>query len=164
MSSVRKYLGSVTQNDGEIEDDVNHRIQVGWLKLRMSSGVLCDKKVPLKRKEKIYWTAVRPAILYGTKCWTVNNQHENKVSVTEMRMLRWMCSKSKRDKIRNDNIRESVGVAPTVEKMVENRFRWFEHVEKRHVDYVVRRVDLIERSQTNRGRGRPRKTVRKVIK
>lgn len=27
-----KYLGSITQNDGEIEGNVNHRIQAEWLK------------------------------------------------------------------------------------------------------------------------------------
>ena len=45
------YLGSIVQNDGEIEADVNHRIQVGWLKWKRVSSVLCDKKVPLKLKE-----------------------------------------------------------------------------------------------------------------
>ena len=54
-----KYLGSVVQNDGEIEADVNHRIQDGWLKWRRASGVLCDKKVPLKLKGKFYRTTVR---------------------------------------------------------------------------------------------------------
>jgi hypothetical protein len=38
----------------------------------------------------------------------VKNQHENKISVAEMNMLRWMCGKTKCDKIRNDNIRESL--------------------------------------------------------
>jgi len=38
------------------------------LKWRRASGVLCDKKVPLKLKGKFYRTAVRPALLYGTKC------------------------------------------------------------------------------------------------
>jgi len=32
-------------------------------------------------------TPVRLTMLYGTKCWTVTNQHENQVSVAEMRML-----------------------------------------------------------------------------
>jgi len=63
-----KYLGSLVQSDGEIEADVNHRIQVGWLKWRRVSGVSCDKKVPLKLKEKLYRTTVRPTMLYGTKC------------------------------------------------------------------------------------------------
>ncbi|RZC17970.1 Malignant T-cell-amplified sequence 1, partial [Glycine soja] len=129
-----------------------------------ASGVLCDAKVPIKLKEKFYRTAVRPAILYGTKCWAVKSQHENKVGAAEMRMLRWMCGKTRQDKIRNEAIRERVGVAPIVEKMVENRLRWFGHVERKPVDSAVRRVDQMERRQTIRGRGRPKKTIREVIK
>ncbi|KAL5143855.1 SPX domain-containing membrane protein [Glycine soja] len=155
-----KYLGSVIQDDGEIEGDVNHRIQAGWMKWRKASGVLCDAKVPIKLKGKFYRTAVRPAILYGTECWAVKSQYENKVGVAEMRMLRWMCGKTRQDKIRNEAIRERVGVAPIVEKMVEIRLRWFGHVERRPVDSVVRRVDQMERRQTIRGRGRPKKTIR----
>ncbi|KAL5185219.1 hypothetical protein HKD37_17G048757 [Glycine soja] len=93
------------------------------MKWRKTSGVLCDAKVPIKLKGKFYRTAVRPAILYGTECWAVKSQHENKVGVAEMRMLRWMCGKTRQDKIRNEAIRERVGVAPIVEKMVENRLR-----------------------------------------
>ncbi|KAL5185825.1 hypothetical protein HKD37_17G049216 [Glycine soja] len=48
--------------------------------------------------------------------------------------------------------------------MVENRLRWFGHVERRPVDSAVRRVDQMERRQTIRGRGRPKKTIREVIK
>jgi len=41
---------------------------------------------------------------------------------------------------------EIVGVAPIVEKLVENRLRLFGHVERRPVDAVVRRVDQMEES------------------
>jgi len=40
--------------------------------------------------------------------------------------------------------RERVGVAPIVEKMVENRLKvvWgIRHIERRHVDYVLSRSD-----------------------
>jgi hypothetical protein len=47
--------------------------------------------------------------------------------------------------------------------MVKNRVRWFGHVERRPIDYVVRRVDHMEDSQIPRGRGRPRKTIRKDL-
>jgi hypothetical protein len=39
-----------------------------------------------------------------------------------------------------------VGVAPIVEKLVENGLRWFGNVERRPVDAVVRRVDQMEES------------------
>jgi len=45
-----------------------------------------------------------------------------------------------------------------------NRLRWFRHVERRHANSVVRRVDQMEGSQITRGRGRPRKTIRETIK
>ncbi|KAH1227434.1 Myosin-11 [Glycine max] len=94
----------------------------------------------------------------------IEKVNENKVGVAEMRMLRWMCGKTRQDKIRNGAIRERVGVTPIVEKMVENRLRWFGHVERKPVDSVVRRVDQMERRQTIRGRGRPKKTIREIIK
>jgi len=59
---------------------------------------------------------------------------------------------------------ERAGVAPIVEKLVENRFRWFGHVERRPVDAVVRIVDQMEESHVKRGRGRPKKTIREAIK
>ena len=48
----------------------------------------------------------------------------------------------------NDNIRERVGVAPVVEKMVETRHRLFGYVERRHVDSLVRRADQIKGSNS----------------
>jgi len=71
-----------------------------------------------------------------------------------------MSGKTRHDRFRNDTIKERVGVAPIVEKLVENRHRWFGHVERRSVDAVVRRVDQMEESQVKRGRGRPRITIR----
>jgi len=41
--------------------------------------------------------------------------------------------------------------------MVENRLRWFGHVERRPVDFVVRGVDEMEHSRITIGRGSPRK-------
>ena len=64
-----RYLGSVLQKDGDIDEDVSHRISAGWLKWRQTSGILCDKRVSQKLKDKFYRTAIRPAMLYGAECW-----------------------------------------------------------------------------------------------
>ena len=63
-----RYLGSMLQRDGDIDEDVSHRIKAGWMKWRQASGVLCDKRVPQKLKGKFYRTAIRPAMLYGAEC------------------------------------------------------------------------------------------------
>ncbi|GJV91044.1 ataxia telangiectasia mutated family protein [Tanacetum coccineum] len=64
-----RYLGSVMHKSKRIEDDVTHRIQVGWLKWRAATRILYDKNVPLKLKGKFYRVAIRSAMLYGSECW-----------------------------------------------------------------------------------------------
>jgi len=75
-----------------------------------------------------------------------------------------MSGKTRQYRIRNGTIRERVGVALIVEKLVENRLRWFGHLERWPVDAVVRRVDQMEESQVKRGRWQPRKTNRETIR
>ena len=72
--------------------------------------------------------AIRPAILHRTKCWATKKQQVTKISVAEIRRLRWMFSKTREDRIRNVNIRDMVGVAPIEDKLRENRLRWFGHI------------------------------------
>jgi hypothetical protein len=64
-----RYLRSMLQKNGDIDEDVSHRIKGGWLKWCQASGVLCDPRVPLKLKGKFYRTAIQPAMLYGAECW-----------------------------------------------------------------------------------------------
>ncbi|XP_070054044.1 uncharacterized protein [Nicotiana tomentosiformis] len=109
------------KGDGDINEDVTHRIRVGWMEWRLAFGVLCDKKVPPILKGKFYRAVVRLAMLYGAECWPVKNSHIKKMKVAEMRMLIWMRGNTKMDKIRNEDIRNKVGVAPMDDKLREAR-------------------------------------------
>lgn len=121
------------------------------------SGVLRDTKIHLKLKRKFYRTTIRPTMYTRQKVGVRANT--NKISVTEMMMLRWMFGKTIRDKIRNENVKENVGVAHIVKKIVENRLRWFVHVARRPVDLIVRKVDQMECNQTTQGRRIPKKKL-----
>ena len=164
MKDTFRYLGLMLQSDGEINEDVSHRIRAGWVKWRQASGVLCDRKVPQKLKGKFYRTAIMPAMLYGAECWATKRQHIQKMSVAEMRMLRWICGHTRRDRIRNDDIRERVGVAPIEEKLVQHRLRWFGHLQRRPLEAPVRSGIISRFESTRRGRGRPRLTWEEVVK
>ena len=96
-----KYLGSIIQQNGDIDEDINQRIKVGWQKWKYTSGVLCDKRVPLGLKGKVYRMVVRPAVLYGSECWPLKKTQVQRLAVTEMRMMRWMCGSTRVDRIRN---------------------------------------------------------------
>jgi hypothetical protein len=69
------YLGSMLQKDGDIDENLSHRIKAGWLKWRQASGVLSDPRVPLKLKGKFYRTVIRPVMLYGAECCPTKRRH-----------------------------------------------------------------------------------------
>ena len=159
-----RYLGSMLQEDGGIDEDVNHRIKAGWMKWRQASGILCDKRVPQKLKGKFYRTAVRPAMLYGAECWPTKRRHVQQLGVAEMRMLRWMCGHTRKDRVRNDDIRDRVGVAPIEEKLVQHRLRWFGHIQRRPPEAPVHSGRLKRAENVKRGRGRPILTWEESVK
>ena len=73
------------------------------------------------------------------------------MSVAEMRMLRWLCGKTRNDRIRNANIRDMIEVAPTEDKLRENTLRWLGHICRRPTDAIVKRSDMILGSTTQEG-------------
>ncbi|KAK9756043.1 hypothetical protein RND81_01G069300 [Saponaria officinalis] len=162
-SEFFRYLGSIIQKDGELDGDVAHRIKAGWLKWKSATGFLCDKDMPHRLKGKFYRTAIRPALLYGSECWAVKHCHIQKMSVAEMRMLRWMCGHTRKDRLRNEIIREKVKVAPIEDKMMENRLRWFGHVRRRPMEAPVRRLETWDTERVPKGKGRPKLTWSRVI-
>ncbi|KAL7217344.1 hypothetical protein ACSBR1_029108 [Camellia fascicularis] len=81
-----------------------------------------------------------------------------------MRMLRWMCGKTRQDRIRNQCIWEWVGVALIEDKLRENQLRWFGHTQRRPIEVVVKRCDVVTVDESVRGRGRPRLTLASVAR
>jgi hypothetical protein len=92
-----RYLWSMLQKNGDIDEDVSHRIKVGWLKWHQASSVLCYPRVPLKLKGKFYRIVIWPALLYGEECWPTKRRHVQQLRVAEIHMLRWICGHTRRD-------------------------------------------------------------------
>ncbi|XP_070056594.1 uncharacterized protein [Nicotiana tomentosiformis] len=82
----------------------------------------------------------------------------------EMRMLRWMCRHTRLHRIRNEVIRDKVGVASIEDKMREEWLRWFVHVRRRNTDAPMSRCERLILQGLQRGRGRPKKRWGEVIR
>lgn len=39
---ICKYLGSIMAQNGDLDVEIKHRVQVGWRAWKKVSGVLCD--------------------------------------------------------------------------------------------------------------------------
>jgi hypothetical protein len=159
-----RYLGLMLQKNEDIDEDVSHRIKADWLKWRQASGILCDPRVQLKLKDKFYRTVIRPAMLYGVEYWPTKRRHVQQLSVAEMRMLRWIYGHTRRDRVRNDDIHERLGVAPVEEKLMQHRLRWFGHMQQRHAEALIRNRVIRRTDNKKRDRGRPNLTWEESMK
>ena len=91
-------------------------------------------------------------MLYGAEYLPTKRRHVQQLSVAEMCMLRWICGHTRRDRVRNNDIREKLGVTPIEKKLIQHRLRWFRHVQQRTEDAPVR-SGIIRRSEKVKRKG-----------
>ncbi|KAK6764660.1 hypothetical protein RB195_024836 [Necator americanus] len=150
-----KYLGYKVTSTGDTDQEGGARVNAAWMKWKMATGVLCDKKVPVRLESKIYRTVVRLVALYGCECLLTTKALERVLHAMEMRMLRWTIGVTLKEKVSNDTVRSIFGVVPITEKMKEARLRWFGHVLWREEDSVAKTALKLDVSGV-RPRGRPK--------
>ena len=155
-----KYLGSTVQESCGCEREVKRRVQAGWNGWRRVSGVICDRRLPARVKEKVYSLVVRPAMVYGLETVAVTKKQ---VEVAEIKMLRFAMGVTRKDKIRNEYIRSTVKVERLGMKMREGRLRWYGHVMRRDQEYVERKMMEMELPGKRR-RGRSKRRFIDVVK
>ena len=154
-----KYLGSIFDSNGGAERDINNRVKLAWMKWKQLTGVLCDKKVPIKLKDKVYKTVIKPTMTYGAECWAVRKKDENRLHVAEMRMLRWIRGKTRKDHVRNTIIQEDANVCQMSTFLRQKRLHWYGHVKRREADNLSRKMlDMVVPGKRRRGLPRLRWT------
>lgn len=61
------------------------------MKWRITSEYSVIARIPIRLKGKFYKTAIKLAMLYNTKCWTIKKQHVPVIlNVVEISMFKWM--------------------------------------------------------------------------
>ena len=123
--------------DGGADSAVVTRVRSAWKKFKELAPILTLRGASLKLKGKVYGSCVRSCMLYGSETWPMKKEHEAMLERTEMRMIRWMCGVTLRDRQTSSELRERMGVDPVSEVIRRNRLRWFGHVERKEdTDWV----------------------------
>ena len=71
-------------------------------------------------------------------------------------LLRWICGRTRMDRVRNDDIRDRLEVTPIEEKLIQHRLRWFGHVQRRPPEAPVHCGVQSQANNMRRVRGRPK--------
>lgn len=75
------YQGLLIQRNEAIKENIDHRIEIGWMIWEMLLGVLCEKKMLARLEEKCYNTIFVSTMLYDMECWATKREHTHKMSL-----------------------------------------------------------------------------------
>ena len=156
-----KYLGSTVQESGGCEREVKKR--TGWNGWRRVLGVICNRRLPARVQGKVYSLVANPTMVYGLETVTVTKKQVKEMEVAEIKMLRFAMGVTRKDKIRNKQIRSTAKVERLGMKIREGRLRWYGHVMRRDQDYVGRKMMEMELPGKRR-RGRLKRRFVDVVK
>ncbi|KAG5588721.1 hypothetical protein H5410_049155 [Solanum commersonii] len=101
MTYIRTIKDRYHRFNIQIDDDVAHRTT--WMKMRLATDILCDKKISPKLK--------------------VKNTCDHKMRVAKMRILREMCGYIKSDKIMNEDIWDTMLVTFVMDNIRKEKLR-----------------------------------------
>jgi hypothetical protein len=82
------YLGRALAFTENHDREINHRIAAGWAKFTTYRKELCNRRLPLERRLKLFDAVVTPTVLYGSGSWTMTKEREGRLKVARRRMLR----------------------------------------------------------------------------
>jgi hypothetical protein len=156
-----KYLGVIIKENGKIEEEINTRM--------LNAGKVyhaINKKFPRKERDKsktkmaIYSSTYIPTLLYESESWVITDKQKQDIQTAEMKYLRRVIGKTRRDKIRNEMIRMNLGIQPLHNKMEQAQLRWFGHLNRMDEEKLTKQVweARTEELGMKRPRGRPRRT------
>jgi hypothetical protein len=92
------------------------------------------------RKLYIYQTIIQRILMYGAEVWQIPTREINKTSSREMDVLRRSARKSRLERIKNENIKEIMGVKqkPDIINIIEKkRLQWYGHVKRMQEDRLT---------------------------
>ena len=73
-------------------------------------------------------------MIYGCETWAMSVEQALRIERTEMRMVRWMCGVSLRERKTNAELRRRMEVEDVTVVMKRSRLRWMGHVLRKEED------------------------------
>ena len=111
--------------------ELNHRInKANKIYYQINKTLIGKKEIKNVTKMRIYNTVYLPTLLYGSESWKILSKHESRITSTEMKYLRKCIGKTRRDRIRNCQIRNTLNQEPAIKRIETNALRLFGHINR----------------------------------
>ena len=89
-TDAEKYLGRKLSLDRYHDTELANRVASGWACFFKYKCTLCNRRLSLRYRMKLFDACVTPCVLYACGTWTMTAQRDHLLTKTRRRMLRWM--------------------------------------------------------------------------
>jgi len=104
------YLGGTVSADQSCDEDIERTIGHAAGIVRNLDKIWKARDITKGTKLMLYHTLVQAILLYNAETWTLKEEHKRKLKVFEMSDLRRICGITRRDRRRNVDIKQELGV------------------------------------------------------
>jgi len=91
------YLGTIVSGNRTLEEELTERIAKGNKAFYANKTGFKSKLVSRKSKLKLYWSVIRPIVVYGCETWVLKESIIQRLSVFERKILRKIFGPTKED-------------------------------------------------------------------
>ena len=109
------YLGQLTTRDNYLTKEIDRRITQGWRNFGQYNTIMKQPNIPICLKRKMMESIIVPAMIYGCETWTLTVKQEIKLKTAQRSMERLMLGFTKKDRKRNNWIRNKTKIEDIVE-------------------------------------------------
>lgn len=166
LEQVRKYeyLGTTISMDGRIDEEIKNRIsKANKIYYQINNTLIAKRELSIKAKTHLYKTIFVPTLTYAAESWTILDKHRSKITASEMKYLRRSLGKTKRDRIRNRNIREVLEIEALTDLVEKKQLQWYGHLTRMNNERNPKKIYNMK-CEGRRGKGRPRMKWEENIK
>jgi len=81
------YLGAIVNGNNTLEEEIRERIAKGNKAFYANQSLVRSNLVSRKSKLKLYWSVIRPIVVYGCETWVIKESIIQKLSVFERKIF-----------------------------------------------------------------------------
>jgi len=151
------YLGGNISEDASTDNDVKRRTGLACGVMQSLGPIWKTNAISMETKVKVYETLVLSVLLYNSETWALKENVKKKLKVFEMNCLRKIKGVTRRDRLRNVDVRRDLNMkVDIVQRIQTRRLRYFGHVTRMKGDRLPT-IALSGQVHGARKRGRPKK-------
>ncbi|KAK6764050.1 hypothetical protein RB195_024397 [Necator americanus] len=172
------YLGCMLKNNGSYERDVQQRCAKAASAFNSLTKCLWSTPITNEVKLRVYLSAIRPIMMYGSETWAAPSTVMERLDCTERKLLRRLLGYFWLRVCHNEDLYAEIGVVyrrmthggyqhltPPSKAAEVNRLCFFGHILRRPADRLVQRVlKSSSGSSWKKSPGRKRKFWTEVVK